>query len=188
MSGTEFSDKGWIDMKGRNGLIIVMLLGLASVFLCGCSNKHDYKRCNYDLDYGSFCSSAKQKLLANELRHQGVQVSYFGDYIYVIFPSRMLFVEESADLGVEANSRLNLIAAFLRCYQKTTVRVIGFANAQNNGGNVFLAHQQAQKVVNNLWKKRINARLMYSSGRKASAAGEAAYWGNRIEIVTKRLA
>lgn len=175
-------------MRNKRGLIIVILLGLVSGFLCGCSDNYNYKHCNYDLKYGSFCSSARQKLLANKLRYQGAQVSYFGDYIYIIFPSRMLFVKGSADLRAAANSRFNLIAAFLRCYQKTTVRVIGFADVQDNGCNVSLAHQQAQKVVNYLWKKRIDARLMYSSGRIANAAGEAAYWDNRIEIVTKRLA
>lgn len=164
-----------------------MSLGLAIGFLCGCVSNHDYRFCNYDLKYGSFCSSARQKALANKLRYQGVQVSYFGDYIYVIFPSKMLFVKGSAYLKAGANSKLDLITAFLRCYQKITVRVIGFADMQKNGSTVALAHRQAQKVVNNLWRRRIDARLMYSSGRRAKIAVEKTCWGNRIEIITKRL-
>ncbi|MGD9153603.1 MAG: OmpA family protein [Gammaproteobacteria bacterium] len=175
-------------MKNKHGLIIVILLGLTIGFLCGCTNNGKYVHCNYDLKYGSFCSSARQKSLANKLRHQGAQVSYFGDYIYIIFPSKMLFMKGTADLGPKACNRFNLITAFLRCYQKITVRVIGFATPQEKSGcNVSLAHQQAQKVVNNLWQRQIDARLMYSSGRRAKTVAKKEYQSNRIEIVTKRL-
>jgi outer membrane protein OmpA-like peptidoglycan-associated protein len=164
-----------------------MLLGLTIGFLCGCTNNGKCVHCNYDLKYGSFCSLARQKLLADKLRYKGAQVSYFGDCIYIIFPSRMLFVKGSANLRPEAYSPLNLMTAFLRCYQKITVRVIGFADTQESGGNVSLAYQQAQKVVNDLWRRRIDARLMYSSGGRAKTKVEEAHWGNRIEIITKRL-
>jgi len=172
-------------MGGKFTLKIAILLGATLSFLCGCTS--NYQSGSYNLKYGSFCSLTKQERLARKLRHQGIQINYFGDYIYVIIPSRILFRQQSATLKAVAPYALNLVAEFLRCYQKITVHVVGFASRQNSNGNVYLAHKQAQIMAKNLWRRQVDARLMHSSGEKTTPAMDKMGWGNRIEVITKRL-
>ena len=159
-----------------------MMVGL----LVGCARPTNL--CNYDLQYGCVCSPAKENQLKYILRRQEIQVSYLGDSIYVIIPSSLLFCKKTTDLRISAPSLLNLVAKFLACYQKITVRAVGFANLYDTKQtNAIFAKKQAKIVVNELWRRGSGARFVYASGSNSAKTPELVDWGNRIEIITKRL-
>ena len=172
-------------MKNKVLLKTAILLGLAVSFLCGCTCPNIS---NYSLKYGSYCSLAKQNLLAKKLRKQDVQVSYFGDDIYIIIPSHILFCKKSANLNRGSLRVLELVAKFLACYQKITVRVVGFSNIlENKHANVVFAKKQAQVISDYLWRRQTDTRLIYAAGKNSATTPAKAKWGNRVEIITKRL-
>ena len=160
-------------------IIISILVGL----LGGCAKPTNL--CNYDLKYGSICSQAQEKQLQKLIRKRGIQISYLGDGIYVVVPSRQLFYAKTANLSAASISTLNLVAKFLACYQKITVSVIGFSNeCDAKQANINFARSRAQRVAKELWRRGSNARLVYAKGRSAATDND---WGNRVEIITKRL-
>jgi len=160
----------------------IIVLGMMVGLLVGCARQTNL--CNYDLQYGMTCSPARLNALTKTIRRQGIQISYLGDSIYVIIPSSKLFCQKTTDLKALALPTLNLVTKFLACYQKITVRVVGFSNLWcSKRSNAIFAKKQAQAVANELWHRGSDARFMRASG-SSTTKGD---WGNRIEIITKRL-
>jgi outer membrane protein OmpA-like peptidoglycan-associated protein len=158
------------------------MLGIVICFCAGCAKQTNL--CNYDLQYGTTCSPAKLAALTKTIRRQGIQVSYLGDSIYVVIPSNQLFYQKTTNLSMLAPSTLNFVTQFLACYQKVTVRVVGFSNVWGSKrSNALFAKKRAQAVVDELWRRGSDARFMRASG-SSTTKGD---WGNRIEIITKRL-
>jgi outer membrane protein OmpA-like peptidoglycan-associated protein len=160
----------------------IIVLGIAICFCAGCAKQTNF--CNYDLQYGMTCSPVELNALTNTIRHQGIQVSYLGDSIYVVIPTKQLFYPKTNNLNMSAPPTLNLVARFLACYQKITVRVVGFSNVWcSKRSNAIFAKKQAQAMVDELWRRGSDARFMRASG-SSTTKGD---WGNRMEIITKRL-
>lgn len=164
----------------------IIVLGMMIGLLVGCAKQTNL--CNYDLQYGMTCSPVRLNALTKTIRHQGIQVSYLGDSIYVIIPSSLLFYQKTTCFKTCAASTLNLVARFLACYQKITVRAVGFSNLCNTKrASAIFAKKQAKVVINELWRRGSNARFVYASGSSSAKTCALANWGNRIEIITKRL-
>lgn len=173
-----------IDFMKKPVLFKSVIMLIIAICLAACCARRT-NLCNYDLQYGCVCSPAKENQLKQMMRHQGIQVSYLGDSIYVIIPSRMLFCQNTACLKARAPAILNCVARFLACYQKIIVRVVGFSNVwSSKRSNALFAKKQACVMVQELWHRRSDARFMRASGSSSTTKGD---WGNRIEIITKRL-
>jgi outer membrane protein OmpA-like peptidoglycan-associated protein len=175
----------------NNKIFITSLALIFGLLLGGCS---DYNATNLavsysNLDYGSHCSQRKQDVLVDNLRNCGAQVSYLGDDIYIIVNSQQLFNgDRTARLAQQAKPILNLVAQFLLCYQKMTVRVVSYTNRLcTKKENLIFARQQAQSVAKALWRRGIDARLIYALGGDGAKQPDSRGWKNRVEIITRRL-
>lgn len=89
------------------------------------------------------------------------------DKLVLAIPDSKLFNPNSANLTGNGGKLLNTVAAFLACYEKEDVHIIGYIYAKSNNDMTIvksLAKEQAQRVANYLGKKNADMRVAYADG------------------------
>jgi len=89
------------------------------------------------------------------------------DKLVLAIPDSKLFNPNSANLTENGGKLLNTVAAFLACYEKEDVHVLGYIYAKNNSNEIVvksLAKEQAQRVANYLGKRNADMRAAYADG------------------------
>lgn len=176
-------------MKMR--ILARLLIVLSFCFLGACSQyKMPYGAL---VNYGSSCSKLAQAHLIGQLDDREVHVSFLGDNIILNMPLKTVFssgasCEDQPYNAVMSNNTLDMIAKFLRCYQKISVRVIVYTNYSYTAQkNIKCAKVWAQNIANYLWKKQIDTRFLYYDGLNGAKMAYSILGENRIEIMARRL-
>ena len=172
--------------KKRQWRWFILLVIVPFSLLSACSSKQQ-TQIKAD-SYGTYCSRIKQENIISDLSGVGkVNTTFFGDKIYLKIAMGHLFDDRSVHLQGEALNVLDVVAKFLRCYQKISIEVVGYTNImKNKAENIALSEQQAQKVANYLWHKGVKARLIYAKGGGETSIDDVV-GDRRIEIITTRL-
>lgn len=99
------------------------------------------------------------------LKQSGVQVATQGETVKLVIPSDYLFAPRSANLVSGAYPVLGRVAAFLPLYQTDSIQVAGYSDDKAPHGFLkMLTERQAQKVINLLWPKHMDAGMAYATG------------------------
>lgn len=103
--------------------------------------------------------------LAQQLRQQGIEIIQVGDEVDVILPADKVFFDYSPHMNPNYYPVLQKVAAFMRQFNKTTVKVsVHTDNTQCCSRALSLTRQQAQSLASFLWEVGIDARLIYGVG------------------------
>ncbi len=95
----------------------------------------------------------------------GVQLIEVGDDVKFVLPSDSFFVANTSTLNRKNYPVLDMVAAFICGLQKMNVKVAGYTDCQDcHIRNLALSRQQAQVVADYLWKRGMDARLLYAVG------------------------
>lgn|GEM_PF-1187342 len=182
-------------MRSKRGLCVFLLLVLCLLGGCASNSGNNAKSPTNEtaisdaLNYGKTCPQEEQAQLRDDLVKHRVQASFLGDQLFIIIPSHKIFLEHSSDLVSFSYPILDAVAGLLACYQKVSVKVIAYTNVlPGKKENMALSVLQAQEVMNYLWRKGVDSRLIYPSGKGAAKVPDGQGDMNRIEIVTRRLA
>jgi len=133
--------------------------------------------------YGEFCTQKRECHFLTALHKQGTTVNFYGDTIFVNIPSEKLFEGRQTVLMKKSVDTLEPLADFLSCYQKITVKVIGYSGTlMTDEENQAYAKQQADAVVKYLWKACIHVRMIYAVGHSLPVGAK-----NYLVIETKKL-
>ncbi len=101
----------------------------------------------------------------DKLENAGGQVFVLGDQVKIILPSSTLFHSMTGNLNTSAYPTLAKVAAYLRSFDKISVKVAAYTNATGPARiNQELSQEQADRVARYLWSEGINARLLTSVG------------------------
>ena len=120
---------------------------------------------------GGIYSSVISKLLLNEntlladLDRSHLQLFKVGQNYMFVLPATSYFYANSSHLNEAFYPSLDHIAEFLRNRETEVIKVAGFTdNVGDQTRNMALSRQQAQNIMNYLWHKGLDARMMYSVG------------------------
>jgi outer membrane protein OmpA-like peptidoglycan-associated protein len=136
----------------------------------------------------------KQTTLVKQIEDSGVPIYFVGDSVMLVLPTDQFFMEDSPAFNTYSYPTLDKIALLLRHIEKVGVKIAGYTdNRGTPARNQALSEQRAQNVARYLWKRGIDARLLYSVGygccdsiaTNATSAGRKA--NRRIEITFFRL-
>lgn len=135
---------------------------------------------------------------ANELRAQlestGVRVVRNGNDIRLIMPGDITFDNDRAEIQSNFYATLNSVAIVLNKFNKTTIKVAGYASSVGNAQhNQVLSEERAKSVANYLISQKIDPNRIMSVGygarypvaSNATAAGQAR--NRRVEITLHAL-
>lgn len=137
-------------------------------FITGCS--HVPPQPPPPKQYGEFCSQARECKFLTKLHKKKVVVSFYGDAIYLNVASDQLFEGRQTVLTVKSADTMEAIADFLSCYQKITIKVTGYSGAfMTDAENQAYGKQQADAVVQYLWKACVHARMIYATSHSLPA-------------------
>lgn len=124
----------------------------------------------------------------------GIQLFKVGEYFLLILPSDHFFYPHSAHINEAFYPVLNHIAAWLAELETDNIKVAGYTDtASAELPCIALSRQQADEIMNYLWQRGLNARMMYSIGygaqlpvaSNAQARGRTS--NRRIEITFHQL-
>jgi intracellular multiplication protein IcmN len=108
---------------------------------------------------------ASKQTLVDNLIYNGVQVIQVGDEVEIILPSNKFFFPDSANLNPTYGPILDKVAELIRSFDKVNVKVAAYRdNSDPWQRSLALSKLQAKKVANYLWKRGIDARLLYAIG------------------------
>lgn len=145
-----------------------------------------------DIDDREITSQHQQ--LIERLRANGVQVIVLGDQISLTFPSERVFIGQTPASISSYNTVLNRIALLLRDYEKISVKVAAYTDAQEcSERSLALTRAQARRIASYLWEQGVDARLLVAVGygqtnpiaSNSTASGRAL--NRRIEITLRQL-
>jgi outer membrane protein OmpA-like peptidoglycan-associated protein len=134
--------------------------------------------------------------LRQQLESTGVRVVRLGNGdIQLVMPGDITFENDRADIRPQFYNTLNSVAIVLKKYNKTTVKVAGYASSTGTAQhNQILSEQRAQSVANYLVAQKIDGnRLMaVGYGQRYPVASNATHEGQarnrRVEITIHQLA
>lgn len=153
-------------MKVTNSVKILLLSGLSALLL-GCASSQPQQTRSLD------AQSARQQdvaTLTHALEQQGVQVAQMGEKMRIILPSDKLFNSRSANLSAYALPVLDNVSQLMLTLETTSAEVGGYTNLEYSPEiNRSLSESQARTVVDYLWAKGVDARLLYAVGYGAVA-------------------
>lgn len=131
-------------------------------------------------------------VLSHRLSDFIVKMPHFAkDEMILKIPTSQLFNPSSANFTDNGKSILSNLAALMKLYEKEDVCVIGYISLSKGIDPVFaksLANEQAQKVIDYLWKKHADMRITSGSGHLLQPRNTAynlsriVYDGNYVEI------
>ena len=100
-------------------------------------------------------------------------------WLVIAIPKSKLFNQSSANLSPKAPAILNDVAALINYYDKESVEIVNsfsfpYSIKAKNSNDAFkisqaLTKKQANKIVQYLWGKRINAQIIYAQSQNSSA-------------------
>jgi len=103
--------------------------------------------------------------LVDKLQYNGVQVIELGDEIELILPTGRFFKPNSPLMNMQYYPVMNLVAEFIEQFPKISVKVAGYTDSTGAWQrNLALSKSQAQTVMQYLWNKGIDTRLIYAVG------------------------
>ena len=106
------------------------------------------------------------KELAEQLEDEGVLVVHLGEQHMLILPADDIFHGSSPRIRQGAYAELDLVADYLRSFNKIDVKVIGYTDNQGAPRrNRALSRQRAMSVIDFLWQKQLDVRLLSAIGR-----------------------
>lgn len=132
--------------------------------------------------------SLRVAAIENQLEKKGVGVVQIGQTMRLIILSDALFNPHSANFQSKGPSILDTVAQLMIILQTTSAQVAGYTNTEYSEQiNKALSARQAQVVVDYLWTRGIDARLMYAVGKGTkeplvSATRKGGDLNHRIEI------
>jgi len=135
---------------------------------------------------------------ADELRAQlegtGVRIARSGDDIRLIMPGDITFENDRADIQSNFYNTLNSVAIVLNKFNKTTIKVAGYASSVGGAEhNQILSEQRAKSVANYLISQKIDPNRIMSVGYGArypvasNATKEGQARNRRVEITIHSL-
>ncbi len=136
----------------------------------------------------------QNQTLVQRIEDQGVKVVTVGDNVLLILPADKFFQPDSPNRIQMSDTTLNDIAGLLRGYEKVTVKVAAYSDTTCSPQRALaLTQQQAQNVVDYLWARGIDTRIIFAKGYGSghpisnnwSAYGRAQ--NRRIEITLRLL-
>lgn len=103
--------------------------------------------------------------LVQRLLYNGVQIIRVGDGVRLILPSDRFFFANSANLRTSYKPVLFEVAEFIRAFKKIDIRIAAYTDSQGSDEkNWVLSQNQAKTIAYWLWRKKIEARIMYARG------------------------
>ncbi|MCL5260166.1 MAG: OmpA family protein [Gammaproteobacteria bacterium] len=103
--------------------------------------------------------------LRQYLQSSGVQVAREGNDIRLIMPGDITFENDRADIRSEFYNTLNAVAIVLKKFNKTNVKVVGYASSTGSAAhNQELSERRAQAVANYLASQGVNQNRLVSLG------------------------
>lgn len=103
--------------------------------------------------------------LEKSLLSKGVVVFSVGENKRIMISSKQLFNPDSANFTPTAEKTLNEVIKFLTLYRIDVAEVFGYGSSQGSQQRQrVLTDKQAQKVVEYLWNKGIDVRLLTAEG------------------------
>jgi outer membrane protein OmpA-like peptidoglycan-associated protein len=108
---------------------------------------------------------AKRDTLYTSLDRDHLQIVKIGEEYMIYLPSDAYFYPNSSHINENFYPALDHVAAFIIQYETSLIKVSGYTdNIGNKTRNLALSRQQAQNIMNYLWRRGLNARMMYSTG------------------------
>lgn len=105
------------------------------------------------------------EILNKRLDNRYVNVFYLGQQITVVVSSDRLFYEGTARLHRSEYPTLSLIAEYIRQFRTEGLHVGAYTSkSKDPKRDVALTEQQAQSVVQFLWREGVNARMITGLG------------------------
>lgn len=154
-------------MKTINS-IKILLLSVLSALLLGCASSQPQQT-----THSVNADSARRQnvaMLTQALEQQGVQVAQMGEKMRIVLPSDKLFNPRSANLSAYALPVLDNVSQLMLTLETTSAEVGGYTNLEYSPEiNRSLSESQARTVVDYLWAKGVDARLLYAVGYGAVA-------------------
>lgn len=132
--------------------------------------------------------------LIDQLRWSGVDIIFVGEDVKFILPADRFFNTKGTGINPAYYPVLNGIATMIGHYEKTTVKIAGFTDCEEDSNmNLGRSTAQAQSIAEYLRHQHIDARLLYSIGygdKYAIAENNTQYgrgYNRRIEITLRRI-
>jgi outer membrane protein OmpA-like peptidoglycan-associated protein len=123
--------------------------------------------CLFGYDYTKVpttCDEKRQDYLC-KLQEKGVKLIEIGDNVTFVLPSDRFFIERTPMLDGDYFYTLNLVALYLCCLDKINVKVAAYTDCTSDPlRNLALSRAQAKAVLNYLWRRGVDARVMYAVG------------------------
>ncbi|EKD45630.1 MAG: hypothetical protein ACD_69C00202G0002 [uncultured bacterium] len=143
---------------------------------------------------GNYMDRQDSELRA-QLRGTGVQIARVGKDIRLIMPGDITFENDRSDIRSGFYNTLNSVAIVLNKFNKTTVKVAGYASSTGEAmHNQELSEQRARSVADYLIAQRVDANRLMSIGYGArfpvasNATKEGQARNRRVEITIHQLA
>lgn len=96
-------------------------------------------------------------MFRSRLQHSGVRVVRVGNDIRLIMPSDITFANDSAQIDPHFYRTLNSVAAVMRDFRNTTIKVAGFTSSTGGDShNQLLSEDRAQNVADFLVSQGVN--------------------------------
>lgn len=103
--------------------------------------------------------------LYSELDRAHLQIFKVGQEYMIVLPTDSYFFGNSSHVNEAFYPSLNRVAEFIKQHETESIKVAGYTdNHGNQIRNVALSRQQAQNILNYLWHKGLDARMIYSIG------------------------
>ncbi len=125
--------------------------------------------------------------ISRDLDKRGVNVVQIGETMRIIIPSDQLFNPASANLNPGyAGGVLDNISQLMLIVETPYAEVAGYTDCESSARlNKALSEAQAQNVIDYLWEKGVDVRVMYAVGygsRFRLAASPRSWSNRRLEI------
>ena len=155
----QYSKKG---SSKRRYMIGILALGFACLVGCGRHAKKPY----HVVDNPKLTYAQQRKLLSTDLTNQGVQILKYGQVVRMVIPADFVFLPNSANLHKKKTFFFTDIANYISCFHKVSVTVSVYGDTRGiQSRSKDISKERAQKIIQELWKKGINARLLIGYGR-----------------------
>lgn len=159
-------------MLRKSSHVLVLFSVFITAFLSSCSTANSTKTSSA-IVYGDTMVSrmpvkrymAIHNGLIHKISNQGVQFMQTGDELTMVLPSDNFFVDATPILTQSGYFALADIARLINDHEKFDVKVVGYTDRLGwQARNIALSSAQARSVLNALWERGIDSRLVYATG------------------------